>query len=222
MHATSTDPGGPQLLTAFHKPLFVCPSDDGPLLNDKRWLGPTAIVIDSPEVMQVAKGNYVGINRSQGPTGFANLTGVARNQGMFEAANTPVELRSCRDGTSNVAMTSERAWSYRSGGTVYESFAANQLMNRSSFDQLKGQFTEFPDLGTGSSDTCASAHDGQMINFPHLNPESARDTLSSNHPGGVNIGFVDGSVHFVADRNDIINMQNLCDKRDGQALTEIH
>lgn len=218
-HATAI-PGGANLLAAFQTPVFVCPSDDGPELNRERWLGPQAVVIDNPESMIVAKGNYVAVNRSVGPTCFPNLVGNARNEGIFEAINRRVGFTAFRDGSSNTAITGERAWTYKGAGIVYESFAANQFINRSTYLRDPDGWGDWPSHGTGSSDTCASAYGGQAINFPHSDPDAAKETFSSAHPGGATFGFGDGSIHFISQTTEASVLQDLCDKADGNVLGE--
>jgi prepilin-type processing-associated H-X9-DG protein len=44
-------------------------------------------------------------------------------------------------------------------------------------------------------------------------------SLKSNHTGGVNIVLGDGSVHFLSQTTDLLTLQNLADRADGQVFT---
>ena len=213
--AHAVTPEGQPVLWALQATFFACPSDNGPERNHARWLGPPSAVLDDPETMATGKGNYVGVNRSTGPTSFPNLNGNGRNEGVFEAINRKTRFSSLNDGSSNTAMLGERAWTYKAGGVIYEAFAASSYMNRSSHDQ-----TSWPAYGFGSSDTCASALDGNCINYPHSFPKAAMETFSSAHPGGANFGFADGSVHFISQTTEASVLKDLCNKADGNVLGE--
>jgi len=213
--AHAVTPEGAPVLWALQQPMMVCPSDNGPDLNHTRFLGPVAAVLDDPESMATGKGNYVGINRSTGPTSFAHINGNERNQGVFEAINHKTPFARLTDGSSNTAMLGERAWSYKAGGTLYEAFATSTYMNRSSHGQ-----TSWPAYGLGSSDTCASALDGNCINYPHSFQTAAMESFSSAHPGGANFGFADGSIHFISETTSPNVMLDLCNKADGNVLGE--
>ena len=71
MHAVG--PEGMELFRAVQAPLFVSPSDDGPDLNTERFLAPPLAVLDSPETMVTAKGNYVGVLPGKLGKPFANF-----------------------------------------------------------------------------------------------------------------------------------------------------
>jgi prepilin-type N-terminal cleavage/methylation domain-containing protein/prepilin-type processing-associated H-X9-DG protein len=47
----------------------------------------------------------------------------------------------------------------------------------------------------------------------------AQAALKSAHPGGVNVLLGDGSVHFLSQTIDLLTLQNLADRADGQAFT---
>lgn len=221
-HATL--PAGTQILKAFQTPLFVCPSDNGPKLNSTRWLGPDPNIIDSPENMSVAKGNYVGVNSSDFSTSFVNVDPMASdmqtpNGGVFEAANKRVKMSAIRDGSSNTMMLGERSWKYTSGGTEYLAYAANQFIHRDTRDE-NGTHVQCGAFGAGDGDTCAAANNGNCINYPHEDPQQAMHTFSSRHTGGVNFALCDGSVRFVAETADAMTIKNVSDKSDGNVLSE--
>ena len=43
--------------------------------------------------------------------------------------------------------------------------------------------------------------------------------IQSAHPGGVNVSFVDGSVHFLTDNLDLITLRNFAERNDGQNVS---
>lgn len=218
--------GGESLLKVLQQPLFACPGDQGSLLNEARWLGPdNAQSAADSHVLKVARGNYVGVNTVGAATSFVNLDPLkypnipTPNAGVFEAINQPVKWSAITDGRSNTFMIGERAWKYKAGGQIYESAAANQLMNRN---------TRVPGIGNvpcgyfglGNSDTCASSNFGKGINFPHSDPLQSKCTYSSLHPGGANFAYCDGSTQFVTETIDPMTMMELTTKSDAKISVE--
>jgi prepilin-type N-terminal cleavage/methylation domain-containing protein/prepilin-type processing-associated H-X9-DG protein len=47
----------------------------------------------------------------------------------------------------------------------------------------------------------------------------AKASLKSGHTGGVNVLLGDGSVHFLSQSTDLVTLQNLADRADGQVFT---
>ncbi len=214
---------GESLLKVLQQPLFACPGDQGPLLNETRWLGPDqAQPADDAGGLKVARGNYVGVNTVGAATSFVNVDPLkypnipTPNAGVFEAINQPVNWSAITDGRSNTFMIGERSWKYKAGGQVYESAAANQLVNRNTIVPGVGN-VPCGYFGVGNSDTCASSNFGKGINFPHADPLQSRCTYSSLHPGGANFAYCDGSTQFVTETIDPITMMNLTEKSDVDA-----
>ncbi len=210
-------PQGATLMAAFQTPLFVCPSDDGPVLNFERWLGPDPSIVVSTENMSVAKGNYVGLNDDHGSTKFVNdgsIAGETRNGGIFEQINRHSRSRDITDGHSNTIALGERAWSYRAGNTTYQAFATNQLMNRDTREYDAGHMP-YGYSGVGDSDTCAAVFSGEGINFPHTDPLRSKCSFSSRHPAGAVFAFADGAVKFLPTSIDATVLKVLSDKSDG-------
>ncbi|MCH2183181.1 MAG: DUF1559 domain-containing protein [Mariniblastus sp.] len=218
--AQAVTPEGQALQKAVQQPLFVCPEDQGPLLNEARWLGPIdAKSVDAAGVLQVARGNYIGVNALGAATSFVNLDPLkypgipTPNAGVFEAINQPVELVAITDGTSNTFMIGERAWNYQADGQVYPSRAATQLLNRST-RLPAGGYAPCGAFGVGNSDTAGASNFGQGINFPHEDPVQSQDTYSSLHAGGANFAYCDGSTRFVTETIDPVTMMELTAKSD--------
>jgi prepilin-type processing-associated H-X9-DG protein len=57
--------------------------------------------------------------------------------------------------------------------------------------------------------------------FPGAEPnKGGSTTASSNHPGGVNLGMVDGSVRFVNESVSPLIWERLGDRKDGQPVSD--
>ena len=214
MHAVT--PEGASLLARITRPtdMLVCPSDIGPDINHRRFLGPDPRLMDSPESMAVAKTNYVGVNSIHNATTFTNNRRMGSSfptpaGGAFEEINKEVEFRDMLDGQSNTLLIGERAWQYGSSRNPHMAYAANQMMCRDTRDENNAhQEAGFP--GLGASDASAAAANGNAINFLHSDSRMAMETFSSRHPGGANFGFADGSARFINENVDPQTMVNLC------------
>ena len=208
---------GNTLRQVLQQPLFVCPSDQGPRLNELRSFSAPKNASDNKiPVLRVARGNYVGVNALGSATHFVNLDPAkypdipTPNAGVFEAINKPVFWSAITDGTANTFMLGERAYRYEADGRIYEAAAATQLLNRATGIRF----------GVGSSDTSAASNYGKGINFPHEDPLQARWTYSSLHPGGANFAFCDGRYEFLTETIDPITMMALTDKSDVEVLEQ--
>lgn len=222
MHAVT--PEGVVLRKALQKPIFICPSDNAPVLNRPRFLGPDTSWLENPESMPVATANYIGVNSIHDSTCFRKhrrdgSTFPSPNRGIFGEINKPIELRDIRDGQSNTFMTAERAWEYGHYSQKYMAYAANQIMNRDTRDDANTH-QEAGTPGLGDSDTCGAAAGGNAINFAHVDPALAMCTFSSLHPGGANFGLADGSARFVSETVDPETILNLCNVRDGKKIDD--
>ena len=212
---------------AFQKPLFVCPADQGPRLNELRWFGPYITkTLETQGPFMVGLGNYVGVNTVGKATRFFNADPLVYpevqtpNAGVFEAINEPVAVEAVRDGFSTTFMLGERAWRYRADDRIYKAAAANQFVNRNTWVHKKEEVVKAPcgSFGVGNSDTCASSNFGSGINFPHVDPLQAQCTYSSLHGGGANFALCDGSFRFVKQTIDPITMMEMTGKADADVL----
>ena len=60
---------------------------------------------------------------------------------------------------------------------------------------------------------------GAMYNTPYPDDMMTSAMARSMHPGGVNMCFCDGSVHFITDQIDELSWCRLSSKNDGQDMT---
>jgi prepilin-type processing-associated H-X9-DG protein len=147
-----------------------------------------------------------------------NWTCYGAENGMFHYVDDPtyhsLRFSSASDGTSNTILLGEDLidkhvylWGDQAGG-------------------LRGPFT---------MDCGFQLHNGHVpINYPiisadiqqdcSIDPKHAMLNLSvssgykSQHPGGANFAFLDGSVHFINQNIDQITLIQLCVRNDGEVI----
>ncbi|MEW4455285.1 DUF1559 domain-containing protein [Bremerella sp. JC817] len=171
---------------------FRCPSDTGPPLNSHYLINQ-----GSPDY-ELATSNYIGVN-SAGDLSredrylngiFVPGTDVAGNR------QTRIGMRDITDGTSNTAMIGERAWmlfGVELGAAVV--FGHNGNADIESNHDYSNGFISVAGGGKpyiNETMTCGSS----------CNDKDGRQGFSSNHPGGAQFVFADGSVHFITEHID--------------------
>jgi prepilin-type N-terminal cleavage/methylation domain-containing protein/prepilin-type processing-associated H-X9-DG protein len=154
-------------------PLFICPADNAPM--SPFWVTDGTLT----PITQAAPSSYaatVGDDSSDvnDPTG----------NGVFYR-NSHTRIADITDGTSNTAMIGDRPWSQAHGiwagapnGAIVQAGAQNAWPN-----------------ATAPSPALILVHNN-WINIT-TDADGGLDDFSSNHPGGANILFADGSVHFI-------------------------
>jgi prepilin-type N-terminal cleavage/methylation domain-containing protein/prepilin-type processing-associated H-X9-DG protein len=154
-------------------PIFLCPSDSPP---------PDEFPLTDATFTQLctsAASSYaatVGQDASEvdGPTG----------DGVFYR-NSKTRIADIPDGTSQTVLLGDRAWSQTNG--IWAG-APNGAICR------PGQANVWPNA-TGSAQALILVHNN-WINIT-TDADGGLDDFSSSHPGGVNLLFGDGSVHFL-------------------------
>jgi prepilin-type N-terminal cleavage/methylation domain-containing protein/prepilin-type processing-associated H-X9-DG protein len=160
---------------------FLCPSD--------QFQGPTFPVTDGfgKTVATVAPSSYAascGDDASDTAFGFDNL---GNGRGLF-FRNSSIRIAGITDGTSQTVMLEERAWGNAEG--TWTGAIQGGYIQRGPFNPCPGS-----DDATYQAPCLVLAH-CHMINT-NADSDSGLDDSSSFHPGGANILFGDGSVHFL-------------------------
>jgi prepilin-type processing-associated H-X9-DG protein len=168
-------------------PQFVCPSD---------YLGGD-LVDWGPGYVRVAKSNYLGVFSGLND-GDAFADSVRERRALF-GYSKPRSLKEVKDGTSHTIALAEYLKGISPGDNRGD-FWTNRAGCQTLFVTLG------PNSGAPDNITYAFCPDGGSPNEPskklpcvgggdNANYASPR----SRHPGGVNVVFGDGSVHFIQD-----------------------
>jgi prepilin-type processing-associated H-X9-DG protein len=206
----------------FQQPLSFlrCPSDAGPALNAHSF---NTVLDSNGTAVRVIVANYVGNLGHQGILDAVAHAGGADNARFTgtHAHRSRVNVRDAPDGTTNTLLVGERPYFLRG----VECSAALGLV-------LRGDVGGSTAAMTGSQLLHAGARGATLINAPEQRTGAPFTTncgvgFGSNHSGGFQATFCDGSVHFIS---ETINhtpfgaldsvFERLLARDDGQVLGE--
>ena len=193
---------------------YLCPSSYRPAtLNFSAVAAPGEV---SPNALTIME--FVGI---AGSDRYGTSFGWPSKDGVFYL-KSQVRMRHVTDGTSHTMAVGE-----------YSGMCPGQRLG--SYSSLRDNDTtwtlgRWSTLGPNSGDeysTWSVRTVAHPPNSPYYYKSSsdlgdaptaqriARAALKSNHPGGLHVTLVDGSVHFISDEVDLEVIKNLADKADG-------
>ncbi|MCU0879511.1 MAG: DUF1559 domain-containing protein [Pirellulaceae bacterium] len=147
-------------------------------------------------------------DRAPGTYAFStgSLDPWAANNGAIATAQTPqTNFASILDGTSNTLMVGESHWFFRD--YMFTSGPCN--------GQVRGGFTYW-----ASPYPLATAFTTRgPFNPKQMAGDSARlSNFRSLHPGGVNMAYVDGSIHYLPETIDHLVLDALATRDGGESL----
>jgi prepilin-type N-terminal cleavage/methylation domain-containing protein/prepilin-type processing-associated H-X9-DG protein len=157
-------------------PLYRCPADDGM---------PPAVPVPDQNGVAICQASPCSYAATFGKGDlFVDVPGPS--EGVFYR-NSQVRLAEITDGTSTTVLIGDRSWNQAQG--VWAGAVNGGVLHagwRNPWPQATAPAYNFP-----------LAHNN-WINV-RTDPDGGLDDFTSNHPGGVNLLFADGAVHFLAD-----------------------
>ena len=192
------------------QPLFRCPTDIGPDVNDQRQIpqGLAATTsdqrdcLDPGQCIPLALSNYVASNNSGVPD-RENPNGLFVHADPLDSGgNLAVHRRhsDITDGASNTIAIGERAWERPDpiSGLPEQDLAGSVFGTNGNDDGLNSR--------RGATHVAAGGRYG--INWTFAGQPRARFSYSSLHPGGAQFLIADGSVRFLSQ-----NVEHKADSR---------
>ena len=192
-------------LSLFQTPIasLACPSDPADGLN--------------PNIGNFGKSNYVGLYSCAFlPTGATTQTSV----NSAWADHTPRNMKSFRDGLSNVVMLGERTAEGTFSGAVWAGSNATNNANSGSYGSWQyhtAVVRTFEGWSTNSDQVLSSYY---MINGIGNTGSANAWGLSSSHEGGCHFLLGDGGVRFISENINGDTLIFLCGIDDKNVVGE--
>lgn len=221
------------VLTGFLMKVYKCPS--GSLAVNGRNQSPSPTNNNRDNLLLA---DYVGVQGSTHQAGFPNPTqtagqnrvqcgcsnqtgygGIYCNNGVL-VPNFPVKIAEISDGTSNTLMVAEQ-----SGPIIDLNGSRRRDIRSNYYGAFCGHTRRDANMHSwgGSPWGSGTTSIRYRINL-NAAPGGANSTwdantvLTSEHPGGILSARADGSVDFVEETMDMINLKRLGSRRDGQPV----
>ncbi|WP_254506720.1 DUF1559 domain-containing protein [Anatilimnocola floriformis] len=187
-------------------PLFRCPTDTSRPLNSTG----SAVVTYAPSQGSQQRNTpncsiYPGNVFGTGPSADGNATDSTQISGLFSRYPWAAALKEITDGTSNVIAMGE----VRPGCSTHLQLPwwNGQQWFVSTAAPLN--YPTCPNEGPGNTGSGCNGWSNWSTDMG----------FKSQHPGGVQFVFADGSVHFLNDSIEYLNYQRLGCRSDGQVVT---
>jgi len=190
-------------------PAFRCPSATGPDLNDERLLNDEATAVS----------NYIGCNSSDLAARNDGIPATNYGADGIFWENSECDFAEITDGTSNTFAIGERAWQMnRRNGTGKANYFAGNVYGVAGRLVVGSSPDPNLDLYSVLGGTVREINWARADIYEH-------SSFSSNHPGGVQFLFCDGSVHFIQetiefdrDNDPDTTLELLMSRNDGQPV----
>jgi len=187
-----------------------CPSDPSPQIGGSGY-GTTNYGPSCGSQQTFSNGNsctsYMGNLFGTGPSADANSTNPNEISGLFSRHSWAARFEEIRDGLSNtVAM-----------GEVLPGCSLS-LWYLGWFSSQEWYVGMAPPI---NFPTCPYSPPGTAtgpLSCYHWNNWNTAEGFKSEHPGGCQFVFADGSVHFISENIDYRNYQRLGCRRDGEVI----
>jgi prepilin-type N-terminal cleavage/methylation domain-containing protein/prepilin-type processing-associated H-X9-DG protein len=182
-------------------PTVRCPSDDYENLNTGQ--SNYAPSMGNQRMSGRSCTAYPGNNFGNGPTGHGSTRDGGNISGCFSRYDWAAKFRDIKDGTSNVILMGEirpECGDHHRGGWMNPNALWTATTAPINFETCPGE-------GAGNSGTDGCNAQGNW---------QTSQGFKSQHPGGANFLFADGSVQFLPETIDYLTYQRLGDRRDNQ------
>jgi prepilin-type N-terminal cleavage/methylation domain-containing protein/prepilin-type processing-associated H-X9-DG protein len=156
--------------------MFLCPSDLTP-----------ASAFTVPDAFAAARASAAPSSYAACCGGDESATDDPSGRGVFYR-NSATRLTDIKDGTSQTILIGERAWSNVNG--VWAGAVSSGVARRGAQNPCPGSGAAFY-----PAPTLVLAH--SHLNNALTDADGGLDDFSSNHSGGAQFVFADGSVHFI-------------------------